>query len=102
MVDLKRFRWPILTIIITIIALSLLIAFGFTIGILSNNPDGLERVLEDFGSAEFSEFWYPILSWIENEYIAGIVGIVLSAILVGGVFYLLYFFKQQHSLKESV
>jgi hypothetical protein len=100
MVNWKIYKTPIIILVITIIALGLLLAFGFTLGIISNNPDGLERVLEDFGVGELHDFWYPIFAWIENEYIAGILGIVLSMIIIGGVFYLLSFFKHKHSTEK--
>ncbi len=71
----------------------LVLATGFTIGFLSENPDGLERVLIDIHGEEWLENlispWIPILSFITNDYVAGIIGIVLSITLMTGVFYLI-------------
>jgi Fe2+ transport system protein B len=85
MVDLIKYKWPIITIIIIIVALILMLTVGFAVGILSDNPDGLERALIDAMGEEWVEnlpaAWIPILEWITNEYVAGIIGIVLSVII---------------------
>lgn len=44
-INISKYRKPIITIFIVSITLILMIAVGFTIGILSTAPDGLERVL---------------------------------------------------------
>ncbi|MFX1503514.1 MAG: hypothetical protein ACFFDH_21300 [Promethearchaeota archaeon] len=77
----------------------LAIAVGFPIGFLSNDPDGLERVLIDYHGEEwlnnlFSP-WIPILSWLDNEYIAGIVGIILTIVIMMVAFYLITRFKKR-------
>jgi hypothetical protein len=77
----------------------LAIAVGFPIGFLSNDPDGLERVLIDYHGEDwlnnlFSP-WIPILSWLDNEYIAGIVGIVLTIAIMMVAFYLITRFKKR-------
>jgi len=78
---IKRNKWPLITILIIVIALMSVIAVGFTIGFLSENPDGLERVLIDYYGEEWLENlfspWIPFLSWITNDYVVGIVGVVL-------------------------
>jgi len=72
---------------------------GFTIGFLSENPDGLERVLIDYYGEEWLDNlfspWIPFLSWLNNDYIAGIVGIVLSVAVLMGTFYLFSHFKKR-------
>jgi len=72
---------------------------GFTIGFLSENPDGLERVLTDYYDEEWLENlfspWIPFLSWLNNDYVAGIVGIVLSVAVLMGTFYLFAHFKKR-------
>ena len=79
--------------------LMVMVAVGFTIGILSEDPDGLERALIDARSEEWVEElpspWDPYLGWIDNDYVAGIIGILLSVFLIMGVFYLIIFLKQK-------
>lgn len=101
MVDLDNYKWPILTIVIITVVLMIMIAVGFTIGILSEDPDGLERVLIDARSEKWVEGlaspWEPILGWIESDYIAGIIGIILSVVLIMSAFYLIIYLKKtQH------
>jgi uncharacterized membrane protein (DUF373 family) len=99
MVDWKRYKWPIISIVIIMGVLAIMILIGFELGILSTDPDGLERVLEDWGTQTGSEFWTPLLSFIQNEGIAAIIGIVLSVVIIGGAFYLIIRFKNKK--KES-
>ena len=77
----------------------LAIAVGFTVGFLSNDPDGLERVLIDYYGEDWlnnlDSPWIPILSWLENEYFAGIVGIVLSIAVMMVAFYLITRYKKK-------
>jgi len=93
LIELKTYKWPIITVLVIVAALMLVLATGFTIGFLSENPDGLERVLIDIHGEEWLENlispWVPILSFITNDYVAGIIGIVLSITLMTGVFYLI-------------
>lgn len=101
MVEFDKYKWPIFTIIIIVVGLMIMITVGFTIGILSEDPDGLERVLIDARSEKWVEGlaspWEPILGWIESDYIAGIIGIILSIVLIMGAFYLIiYLKKNQH------
>ena len=96
---IKRNKWPLITILIIVVALMSVIAVGFTIGFLSENPDGLERVLIDYYGEEWLENlfspWIPFLSWITNDYVAGIVGVVLSITVLMGTFYLITRFKKR-------
>ena len=96
---IKRNKWPLITILIIIITLMFALTVGFTIGFLSENPDGLERVLIDYYGEEWLDNlfspWIPFLSWLNNDYIAGIVGIVLSVAVLMGTFYLFSHFKKR-------
>ena len=101
MVEFDKYKWPILTIIIIVVGLMIMITVGFTIGILSEDPDGLERVLIDARSEKWVEGlaspWEPILGWIESDYIAGIIGIILSIVLIMSAFILIIYLKKtQH------
>ena len=99
MLGKNRYKWPLITIFVIATALVLVIAIGFTIGFLSEDPDGLERVLIDFHDEEWLENlnspWNPILSWITNEYVAGIIGIVLSIAILMASFYLITRLKKR-------
>ncbi len=99
MVEISRYKWPLITVVVVIVALMFVIAVGFTLGFLSENPDGLERVLIDINGEEWLENlispWIPILSWVINDYIAGIIGIVLSIAIMTGVFYLITYLKKR-------
>jgi len=99
MAEKSRYKWPLITIIVIVAALMLVIAIGFTIGFLSENPDGLERVLIDYYGEEWLENlyspWIPFLSWITNDYVAGIIGTVLSIALLMGTFYLITRLKKR-------
>ena len=96
---IKRNKWPLITILIVVTTLMSVIAVGFTIGFLSENPDGLERVLIDYYGEEWLENlyspWIPFLSWITNDYVAGIIGVVLSIAVLMGTFYLITHFKKK-------
>lgn len=102
MVEFKRYKWPIITVLIIIVALMVVLATGFTIGFLSEDPDGLERVLIDIYGEEWLENlispWIPILSWITNDYFAGIIGIILSITVIIGVFYLISYSKKKKTV----
>ena len=99
MAEKNRYKWPIITIIIVVAGLMLVIAVGFTIGFLSENPDGLERVLIDYYGEEWLENlfspWTPFLSWITNDYVAGIIGVVISVAVLMGTFYLITRLKKR-------
>lgn len=99
MVELSRYKWPLITVVVVVASLMFVIAVGFTIGFLSENPDGLERVLIDINGEEWLENlfspWIPILSWVTNDYVAGIIGVVLSIAIMTGVFYLITYLKKK-------
>ena len=99
MVKFEEIKWPILTILIIVAVLMVLLAVGFTIGILSDDPDGLERALIDTRGEDWVEDlqspWDPILGGIENDFIAGIVGILLSVALMIAIFYLIVYTKKR-------
>lgn len=99
MVEISRYKWPLITVVVVIAALMFVIAVGFTLGFLSENPDGLERVLIDINGEEWLENlispWIPILSWVTNDYVAGIIGVVLSIAIMTGVFYLITYLKKK-------
>ena len=54
MKELKNFKWPIITLVIIISGLMVMIAVGYTIGILSGAPDGLERTLIEINGEKYS------------------------------------------------
>ena len=99
MAENNRYKWPLITVLTVIAALMLVIAVGFTIGFLSENPDGLERVLIDYRGEEWLENlfspWIPFLSWITNDYVAGILGVVLSIAVLMGTFYIITRLKKR-------
>jgi len=73
----------------------LALGLGFTVGILSSDPDGLERALIDAnGGGEEGEAWIedlispwnPPLGNISNEYLAGIIGIISSFMIMFVIF----------------
>ncbi|MFX1445590.1 MAG: hypothetical protein ACFFHV_19410 [Promethearchaeota archaeon] len=101
MTKFESYKWPILIIVIVIVVLMVMIAVGFTIGILSEDPDGLERAIINARGEKWLENlpspWVPILGWIENEYIAGIIGIFLSVVLMVVVFYVIAYVKKKRS-----
>lgn len=101
MIYTKRYKWPLITLIVIIAALMFVIAVGFTIGFLSEDPDGLERVLINNNGEEWLENlyspWIPFLSWITNDYIAGIIGIILAIAIMIAVFYLIIFLKKRNT-----
>ena len=100
---INRNKGPIIVILIVITTLMFAIAVGFTIGFLSNDPDGLERVIIDYYGEDWLENlfspWIPILSWLNNDYVAGIVGVVLSIGVMMTVFYLITRYKKRKLVK---
>jgi len=97
MVDFKRYKWPIISLIVISGTLMIMLAIGFTVGILSEDPDGLERILEDWGVSEPEAFWIPFFSFITSDYIAGLLGLLLVAVIIGGVFYLITYSKKKRT-----
>ncbi|MGQ4874047.1 MAG: hypothetical protein ACP6IY_08255 [Promethearchaeia archaeon] len=97
--DKDSIKWSIITIVIIIGILMLMLTIGFSLGILSEDPDGLERSLIDAKGEKWLEglpsVWNPILGWIENDYIIGIIGIILSVILMMAIFYLILYISKK-------
>ncbi len=98
--NIKKYKRPIHSVFAVIGILMLMISVGFTIGILSEDPDGLERVLIDQNDESWLEGltspWIPILSWIKSDYGAGIIGILISIVLMISVFYLIIQLKKKN------
>ena len=84
--DKNAIRWSIITIGIIVGVLMIMLAIGFIIGILSGNPDGLERSLIDARGEEWVEGlaspWEPIFGWIGNDYIVALLGISITVLLI--------------------
>jgi hypothetical protein len=101
--NLKQYKRPIMVISIVIIVLVAMIAIGYPLGFLSQNPDGLERVLIDYYGESWLENlfspWVPFLVWIENDYITGIIGIILTTVAIFTVFYFIAFLKRRNREK---
>jgi uncharacterized membrane protein len=99
----KNHKKPLIYALIIIAIFIVVFAIGFPLGFLTQDPDGLERVIIDFRGETWLEnlesVWFPILSWIQNEYVAGILGIVITLIITIGAFKLLKFAR---SKKEKV
>jgi len=95
--DLERYKWPIISLVVISSILIIMLSIGFTVGFLSEDPDGLERVLEDWGVAEPEAFWLPFFSFISNEYVAGLLGLILTTVIIGGVFYLITYSKKKRT-----
>ncbi len=100
--NLTKYKKPIISIVVVVGGLLLMIAVGFTIGFLSDAPDGLERVLIDQNGESWLENlvspWIPLFSWITSDYGAAILGIVLSVTLMSSAFYLIIRYKKKHSI----
>ncbi|MFX1411578.1 MAG: energy-coupling factor ABC transporter permease [Promethearchaeota archaeon] len=98
-VNFEKYKRPIISLSVIIIALMLMISVGFTIGILSEDPDGLERVIIDYNGESWLENlaspWVPILSWITSDYGAAIIGILISITVMVIVFYLIIYYKKR-------
>lgn len=82
-----------------LVILLVMIFIGYPLGILSEDPDGLERVLIDQNGESWLEgltsVWIPFLSWIENNYIAAIIGVLLSVLIIFSVFKLISYKKEK-------
>lgn len=100
--NISKYKRPIISVFVITGALILMIAVGFTIGILSDAPDGLERVLIDQNGESWLEGlaspWEPIFSWILSDYGAAILGISVSIILMSSTFYLIIRYKKKNSI----
>ncbi|MFW9824591.1 MAG: hypothetical protein ACFFE4_16735 [Candidatus Thorarchaeota archaeon] len=103
MKNIRKYRWPIILSFLIIGILMFMISIGFTIGFLSDNPDGLERVLIDHYGEDWLDNlaspWTPLLSWITNDYFAGIIGVILT---LGLIISLFNFLKHSKKQKEKI
>ena len=101
--NIKSSKRPIISIAIVTGVLMLMIAVGFSIGIISDAPDGLERVLIDQNGETWLESlespWVPLFSWVKSDYGVGILGITLSVVLMSSAFYLVIQIKKKNQLK---
>ncbi|MFX0042532.1 MAG: energy-coupling factor ABC transporter permease [Candidatus Hodarchaeota archaeon] len=99
--NISKYKKPIMSVLVVVGTLIVMITVGFTIGILSDDPDGLERVLIDYNGESWLENlvspWIPLLSWITNNYGAAILGILLSIIVMSSTFYLIIRYKNRTS-----
>ncbi len=97
--NIKKYKRPVFSVIVIAGVLMFMIAIGFTIGILSNDPDGLERVLTDQNGESWLENlvspWVPVLNWITSDYGAAIIGTLISIVLMTSVFYLIIYYKKK-------
>jgi len=94
--NIDRYKRPVTSVVIVVSVLMLMIAVGFTIGILSEAPDGLERVLIDYDenllkNLEYS--WIPLFSWVKSDYSAAILGTIISVIIMSSIFYIIIRYK---------
>ena len=102
----KNHKKPLIYTLIIIVILIVIIAVGFPLGILSEDPDGLEKMIIDYQGETWLEnlesFWYPILSWIQNDYVAGILGIIITLAITIGIFNLLKYMNSKKSTADSL
>ncbi|MFX1479101.1 MAG: energy-coupling factor ABC transporter permease [Promethearchaeota archaeon] len=101
--NIERYKRPISSVIIIIGVLMFMIAVGFTIGILSKSPDGLERVLIDYDEnllGNLQSSWMPLFSWVKDDYSAGILGTVISVVILSSIFYIVIRHKGKNQDKK--
>jgi hypothetical protein len=104
----KNYKKPLIYTLIIIAIFVVIFAVGFPLGFLTQDPDGLERMIINFRGETWLEnlesFWFPILSWIQNEYVAGILGIIITLLITIGAFKLLKYTRtkkiEANSLSE--
>jgi cobalt/nickel transport system permease protein len=101
-INISKYKKPFTSVLAVIGALLFMIAVGFTIGILSDAPDGLERVLIDQNGESWLENlvspWIPLLSWVTSEYGAAVLGIILTALIMSSTFYFIIRYKRKNSI----
>ena len=106
MASLKEYKVPLITIFVVVSVLLVMIAVGFTIGILSEDPDGLERMLIDANGEEWLEslpvYLQPILGWLSDDYVIAIIGISLTVIFIVGTFYLIAYVKKTKYAEKKI
>ena len=104
LINISKYKRPITSTLAVTGILMLMIAVGFTIGILSGAPDGLERVLIDQNGESWLDNlaspWIPLLSWITNDYGAAIIGIVISILIISSTFYLIIRYKKKDTINS--
>jgi hypothetical protein len=102
--NFARYKRPLILVVIIAGALMFMMTIGFVLGILSDDPDGLERSLIDAKGEEWVEGlsspWEPIFGWIGNDYIVAIIGISLTVLLIVGFFALIAFMAKKKRKKE--
>jgi hypothetical protein len=98
-INISKYKRPITSILAVSMTLIVMIAVGFTIGILSGAPDGLERVLIDQNGESWLDNltspWVPILNWITSDYGAAILGIAISILVMISIFYIIIRHKKK-------
>ncbi len=98
MVNWENYKWPIITICVIFGVLMLMLTFGFTLGILSEDPDGLEATIINVKGEEWLEGltspWEPIFGWIDNDYIAGTLGMLIAVGLMMSIFFIISYVKK--------
>jgi cobalt/nickel transport system permease protein len=103
--NISKYKRPLTSILAVTMILIAMIAVGFTIGILSGNPDGLERVLIDQNGESWLENlispWKPLLSWITNDYGAAILGIVITVLIMISIFYFIIRYKKKITVQAQ-
>ena len=98
-INISKYKRPIASILAVIATLIVMIAVGFTIGILSGAPDGLERVLIDQNGESWLDNltspWVPLLNWITSDYGAAILGIAITVLVMVSIFYTIIHHKKK-------
>ena len=98
-INISKYKRPIASILAVIATLIVMIAVGFTIGILSGAPDGLERVLIDQNGESWLDNltspWVPLLNWITSDYGAAILGIAITVLVMISIFYTIIRYKKK-------
>ena len=98
-INISKYKRPIASILAVIATLIVMIAVGFTIGILSGAPDGLERVLIDQNGESWLDNltspWVPLLNWITSDYGAAILGIAITVLVMVSIFYTIIRYKKK-------
>ena len=106
LINISKYKRPITSTLAVTGILMLMIAVGFIIGILSDAPDGLERVLIDQNGESWLDNlaspWIPLLSWITNDYGAAIIGIVISILIISSTFFLIIRYKKKNTINLDI
>jgi cobalt/nickel transport system permease protein len=104
-INISKYKKPFTSVLAVIGILLFMIAVGFTIGILSDAPDGLERVLIDQNGESWLENlvspWIPLLNWVTSEYGAAVLGIILTVVIMSSTFYFIIRYKRKNSINTG-